>query len=135
MKNKSKKKNGFTIIEMIIVISIMAILAAIAMPSLSGVKNSFAKKADNQSKDVIERTTKMVLADKDFKDANETYNITFKDDGGIIVENSSKKEDEIAKELKECLSDIKRPQEENKSGFVIQIENSKVKVDTIDVKG
>ena len=49
MKNQSKKKKGFTLIEMIIVIAVMAIIAAIAVPSLSGVKDSVAKKADKQS--------------------------------------------------------------------------------------
>ncbi|MCI6276621.1 MAG: prepilin-type N-terminal cleavage/methylation domain-containing protein [Clostridium sp.] len=128
MKNKSKKKKGFTLIEMIIVIAVMAIIAAIAVPSISGVKDSVAKKADKQSCETIERTAKMVLADKDLSSANGTYDVTFADSGDVIVKNGSKVEDDIAKELKECLADIKKPQEKDKTGFVISIRNSKVEV-------
>ena len=130
MKNQSKKKNGFTLIEMIIVIAVMAIIAAIAVPSLSGVKDSVAKKADKQSCDTIERTAKMVLADKDLTPNGETYSVTFKDDGVVVAGD----DDNIAKELQNCLADIKKPQEKDKTGFVISINNSKVKVDVTPVK-
>lgn len=130
MKNQSKKKKGFTLIEMIIVIAVMAIIAAIAVPSLSGVKDSVAKKADKQSCETIERTAKMVLADKDLTSADGTYSVTFGNNDSVVVKNKDNVEDDIAKELKECLAEIKKPQQKGAVGFDITLDKSKVSVDT-----
>lgn len=49
MKKKTvlnKKKKGFTLIELIIVMAIMAILAAIAIPKFSAYRNAANKRAD-----------------------------------------------------------------------------------------
>lgn len=129
MKKQRKKKSGFTVVEMIIVIAIMAIIGAIAVPSLSGVKESVAKKADDQSCATIERTAKMVLADKDLTSINEAYNVTFEGDDSVVVKNGENKEDDISKELKECLADIKKPQQKDKTGFTITITDSIIKAD------
>lgn len=125
-KKRNKTKKGFTLIEMIIVIAVMAIIGAVAIPSLSGVKENVAKKADNESCATIERTTKMVLADKDLSKSAATYNVTFKD-GAVAVAGD---DNDVASELKKCLADIKEPQADGKKGFIIDIENSKITVNT-----
>lgn len=121
-----KVKKGFTLIEMIIVIAVMAIIGAVAIPSLSGVKDSVAKKADNESCATIERTTKMVLADKDLSKYTGTYGVTFTGDTVSV----SGGDNGVAEELQNCLADIKGPQENDKKGFSIDIKNSKIKVST-----
>lgn len=130
IKKGNKTKKGFTLIEMIIVIAVMAIIGAIAIPNLSAVKDNVAKKADNESCATIERTTKMVLADKDLSKYTAKYNVTF-NNGDVSVSGANDKGDgNVASELQKCLADIKEPQADGKKGFVISIENSKVTVNT-----
>ena len=58
-KNKIKNKNGFTLIELIIVIAIMAILGAIAIPNFLNTSNKARLKADIQSAIVIDNAKNM----------------------------------------------------------------------------
>ncbi|GLC31401.1 prepilin-type N-terminal cleavage/methylation domain-containing protein [Clostridium omnivorum] len=62
-KNAKKKKKGFTLIELIIVLAIMAIIAAIAIPNFSAVRDNSKKKADTQSCETIKRTVLMLVSD------------------------------------------------------------------------
>lgn len=45
---KQMNKKGFTLVELIIVIAVMAILAAIVVPRMSGITDSFKEKADER---------------------------------------------------------------------------------------
>jgi len=54
IKSKLNKK-GFTLVELIIVIAVMAILAAIVVPRMSGVTTSFKVNADAQVCETIAR--------------------------------------------------------------------------------
>ena len=55
----NKNKNGFTLIELIIVIAIMAILGAIAIPNFLNTSNKARLKADIQSAIVIDNAKNM----------------------------------------------------------------------------
>ncbi len=46
---KNMNKKGFTLVELIIVIAVMAILAAIVIPRMLGVTKSFKEKADERT--------------------------------------------------------------------------------------
>jgi type IV pilus assembly protein PilA len=62
MIKKLKRKKGFTLIEMIIVIAIIGIIAAIAVPKFSSIQKDAKIKADISSAKVIADATKALLA-------------------------------------------------------------------------
>ena len=59
-----KKKKAFTLIELIIVLAIMAIIAAIAIPNFMAVRDNSKVKADTQSCETIKRTVLMLVSDE-----------------------------------------------------------------------
>lgn len=66
MKN-FKKKKGFTLIELIIVIAILGILAAIAIPKFGNVQKDARIKADIASAKTVADTAAMLIASEKIK--------------------------------------------------------------------
>lgn len=64
MKNK-KKRQGFTLIELIIVIAILGILAAIAIPKYNVSKNRAAVTAHLANVQMLRSAARMKILDKD----------------------------------------------------------------------
>ncbi len=63
-KKINKRKKGFTLIELIIVLAIMAIIAAIAIPNFTSVKEHSKSKTDVQSCEMIKRNMMTLIADE-----------------------------------------------------------------------
>lgn len=66
-KKQTKKKKGFTLIELIIVIAIIAILAAIAIPNFLSIQRKSKVKADVATAKSIYDTTETLVADGTIK--------------------------------------------------------------------
>lgn len=61
--NKKKKRKGFTLVELVVVIAILGILATIAIPRFSESRKSAAVAAHNANVRVIKSVVVMYLAD------------------------------------------------------------------------
>lgn len=64
---KKTNNKGFSLIELIIVIAIMAVLVAIIAPNLTKYLGKSKKNTDNKNKDEIESTLKTCLTDYDME--------------------------------------------------------------------
>lgn len=63
MNNLKRKKKGFTLIELIIVIAILGILAVVAIPKLGGFQTSAKKKADIVNAKRIAEGARLLIAE------------------------------------------------------------------------
>ncbi len=63
--NKLKNRKGFTLIELIVVLAVLAIIMAIAVPRFIGVQADAEKKADNNTIELIAKAAELYFVAKD----------------------------------------------------------------------
>ncbi|MDZ5255059.1 type II secretion system protein [Clostridium sp. LIBA-8841] len=124
-ESRKKKKKGFTLIELTVVLAIMAIIITVIAPNFSSVKEGARTKVDEQNCAAIERSVEMLLAEDVIESSTTNIKIEPNDSGveisGISGDGESK--------LQELLEDLDKPQ----SGdfYNVNIENGrKVKATT-----
>ena len=83
---KKRNKKGFTLIELIVVIAILGILAAIAIPRIGGFTDSAKEQADKVMASTIKNATAMALANGDIVATDNTGSFTVKAAGESVVD-------------------------------------------------
>ncbi len=75
-RNLNKKQRGFTLVELMVVLAVIAIMTFIAVPNFTSVKANVNQKVDDQSCKAIERIINTFIAD-DTIDISKTKTLTY----------------------------------------------------------
>lgn len=57
--NKLKNRKGFTLVELIVVLAVLGVIMAIAVPKFTGVQEKAKKDADNSTKVLVEKAAEL----------------------------------------------------------------------------
>ncbi|MGH4052614.1 MAG: prepilin-type N-terminal cleavage/methylation domain-containing protein [Clostridium sp.] len=112
-----KKKKAFTLIELIIVLAIMAIIAAIAIPNFTAVRENSKVKADTASCETIKRTALMLVSDETIATGTKYFTVAFSSTGvlsvttdGVELESQTDIQTKEVNALTTAFKDVKAPQ-------------------------
>ncbi|HAT4247083.1 TPA: type II secretion system protein [Clostridium perfringens] len=123
-EGKINRKQGFTLIELTIVLAIMAIILTVIAPNFSYIKDSAKTKVDKQNCAVIERSVQMLLAEDAISSSVTSITIT-PSNGSLQI--SGINDTTTKSKLQDLLEDLDGPQ--NGNSYDVNIENGrKVKV-------
>ncbi|WMJ80839.1 type II secretion system protein [Clostridium sp. MB40-C1] len=104
LRRISKKKKGFTLIELIIVIAILGILAFIVVPNFKGHKDDAKKSADEANGKIIADATAMAITKDEIKLVDGSYVGTTKKENNAdyssYIQVDEEKTPEVAKQLR-----------------------------------
>ncbi|MGV1063898.1 type II secretion system protein [Clostridium perfringens] len=123
-EGKINRKQGFTLIELTVVLAIMAIILTVIAPNFSYIKDSAKTKVDKQNCAVIERSVQMLLAEDAISSSVTSITIT-PSNGSLQI--SGINDTTTESKLQDLLEDLDGPQ--NGNSYDVNIENGrKVKV-------
>lgn len=124
IQKSHRKKKGFTLIELIIVLAVMAVISTIAVPNVTALRDNSKKKADKQSCEVIKRTVMSLVADDTIK-SRTTITVTPNSTTGTV---SGTLTDSEKTALQDALKGIKAPQSPGATdgAYTIDIDNNEV---------
>ncbi|MDU2266297.1 prepilin-type N-terminal cleavage/methylation domain-containing protein [Clostridium celatum] len=114
LKNlRNKKKKGFTLIELIIVIAIIAILSAIAIPQFGKIRHNANVKTDiANAKTIYTAVSTLIAEDKISADAG-------------VITIGAENPGEAATLVEEYLGNVPKPKAVQSSNFVATVEEEK----------
>ncbi|MFD1171300.1 prepilin-type N-terminal cleavage/methylation domain-containing protein [Oceanobacillus picturae] len=94
MKKMLKKEKGFTLVELLAVIAILAIIVAIAVPTIGNVISDSRGKADDANIELIKNAAR--LADVSGKFTEGGMTVSKLEEAGFLEEVPTKPEDDTA---------------------------------------
>ena len=136
MKNNKLDNKGFSLVELIIVIAIMAILAAALAPQLIKYLEESRKNVDHQvTESVVTCFNAAVKEEKIYKEITssnkETFDITFDGNGEPVWPTTDFPN--LSSELSKTLEDIKKPKTSGATKYVVSWKNDNNEIVNIQV--
>lgn len=127
MKKITKNNKGFSLIELIIVIAIMAVLVAIIAPNLTKYLGSSKKNTDKKNSDEIVSTIKTCITDfettnGDLMSSTGTATVTWSATGSTVTGTSN---DTSFKALVDAAIDADKTESKKTSGTYAQVDIDK----------
>lgn len=119
-EGKINRKQGFTLIELTVVLAIMAIILTVIAPNFSYIKDSAKTKVDKQNCAVIERSVQMLLAEDAISSSVKSITIT-PSNGSLQI--SGINDNTTKSKLQDLLEDLDGPQ--NGNSYDVNIENGR----------
>lgn len=138
--NNKKKKRGFTLVELVIVLAVMGIIALIAIPSLAGTKENFKIKSDKKSCETIKRAVEIIALDDEEALAEGEYLVGWGANNKVSTvtvklatgKTATSNETETASTIEKSLKDTNAAQTDKADKYLVKVED-KGKVITVSV--
>lgn len=109
-----KKKKGFTLVELMVVLAIIATMTFIAVPNFTSIKASVNEKVDKQSCEAIKRIVTTFIIDETI-DSSKITTFTY-DANNKKIDNQN-----LGGQVASALSDVKPPRTDNEKLYEISI--------------
>ena len=119
--NLIKRKKGFTLIELMVVLAIIATMTFIAVPNFTSIKTSVNEKVDKQSCEAIKRIITTFVIDETIDASKQAVNLTYNAIGENKGINGLDKNSDKIKTLNSALNDVKPPRSNNDALYKISI--------------